>query len=185
MNWKLLAFAAFGALALSSPCAAQTAAPIQKSLVPPGLSADRAALTPMDYIEIQQLYARHSIALDTGDGAARGALFTPDGSYSNMMSGHKARRRDELIAGTNAYGNVGERHLITNLIITPTKDGADGFAYLAMISADGKVHTGFYNDKLVKTAEGWRFGARVGWYDTDPDSPYLARKKATAPAKPD
>lgn len=184
MNWKLLAFAAFGALALSSPSAAQTAPP-QKSLVPPGLSADREALSPMDYIEIQQLYARHSIALDTGNGAARGALFTPDGSYSNLMSGHKPRGRSELIRGTNDYGNVGERHLITNLIITPTKDGADGFAYLAMISADGKVHTGFYNDKLVKTPEGWRFGARVGWYDTDPESPYNAGKKAPAPAKPD
>ncbi len=184
MNWNLLAFAALGVLALSSPCAAQTAAPPQKSLVPLGISADREALTPMDYIEIQQLYACHSIALDTGEGAARSALFTPDGSYSNLMSGHKPRSRSELVRGTNEYGNVGERHLITNLVITPTKEGADGFAYLAMISADGKVHTGFYNDKLVKTSEGWRFAARVGWYDTDPDSPYISHKKAEPPAKP-
>jgi hypothetical protein len=176
----VLGFVAAAMLALSNPCEAQSA---QKSLVPPGITADRTALTPQDYIEIQQLYARHSVALDNGDGAARGALFTPDGSYSNLMSGHKPTPVSELVRATTARGNIGERHLITNLIITPTKEGADGFAYLTMISADGKVHPGFYNDKLVKTPEGWRFAARVGWYDVDPDSPYIPRKKAEALAK--
>ena len=41
-----------------------------------------------------------------------------------------------------------------------------------MIDPEGGVHTGFYNDKLVKTPEGWRFVGREGWYDIDPDSPY-------------
>jgi hypothetical protein len=184
MNRYWLAFAALGVLALSSPCAAQTGAQTQNPLVPLGVTADRGALTPMDYIEIQQLYARHSIALDLGDGAARGALFTPDGFYSNLPSGHKPRPRSELARDTTARGNVGERHVISTLIITPTKEGADGFAYLTMINSAGKVHSGFYTDKLVKTPEGWRFAARVGWYDVDPASPYIARKTAEAPAKP-
>ena len=183
MNRYLLALTV-GFLTFSHLGAAQLGMPTRRSLVPSGVAANRAALTPMDYIEIQQLYARHSIALDMGDGTARGALFTRDGSYSNLMSGHKPTPRSELVRATIARGNIGERHLITNLIITPTKEGADGFAYLAMVNAAGKVHTGFYNDKLVKTPEGWRFAARVGWYDVDPDSPYLSRKQAEALTKP-
>jgi hypothetical protein len=178
MKKIFLAFMAAASLAIATPVMAQTAAP--KSLVPAGITADRNALTPQDYIEIQQLYARHSVALDNGDGAARAMLFTPDGSYSNLMSGHKPTPVSELARATTARGNIGERHLITNLIITPTKEGADGFAYLTMISADGKVHPGTYNDKLVKTPQGWRFAARVGWYDVDPDSPYISRKQVEA-----
>jgi hypothetical protein len=153
-----------------------------KSLVPPGLIADRTALTAMDYIEIQQLYARYALSLDMGDGAARAATFTTGGYYANLPSGHKPVYVDELVERTNATGNNGERHLVNNIIITPTKEGADGFAYLTMISRDGKAHTGFYTDKLVRTPEGWRFVGRHGWYDIDPDSPYKPQAKAPASA---
>ncbi len=138
MNRCFLAFLAICSLAMSNPCAAQTADKSQKSLVPPGVIADRNALTPMDYIEIQQLYARYALSLDMGDGAARAKTFTTGGYYSNLPSGHKPVYVDELVKRTNATGNNGERHLVNNIIITPTKEGADGFAYLTMISRDGK-----------------------------------------------
>lgn len=147
-----------------------------KSLVPQGVIANRDALTAMDYIEIQQLYARYAAALDFGDGAARATTFTTGGYFANLPSGHRKMYVDELVERTNAKGNDGERHMVTNLIVTPTKEGADGFAYLIMIDRAGICHTGFYNDKLVKTPEGWRFVGRVGWYDTDPDSPYRPRE---------
>ncbi len=151
----------------------------KQSLVPPGLIADRSALTALDYIEIQQLYARYALALDLGDGEARATTFTTGGYYANLPSGHRPVYVDELIKRTNATGNNGERHLVSNIIITPTKEGADGFAYLTMISRDGLAHTGFYDDKLVRTPEGWRFMGRNGWYDIDPESPYGPR--ATGP----
>jgi hypothetical protein len=149
-----------------------------KSFVPPGLLADRAALTAMDYIEIHQLYARYALALDLGDGAARATTFTTGGYYANLPSGHRPVYVDQLVERTNANGNSGERHLVNNIIITPTEEGADGFAHLTMISRDGKAHTGFYNDKLVRTPEGWRFVGRHGWYDIDPDSPYRPRDES-------
>jgi hypothetical protein len=148
------------------------AAEAAESFVPPGLIADRSALTAMDYIEIHQLYARYALALDLGDGDARATTFTEGGYYANLPSGHEPVYVDDLVKRTNTNGNTGERHLVNNIIITPTAEGADGFAYLTMISRDGKAHTGFYNDKLVRTPDGWRFVGRHGWYDIDPDSPY-------------
>lgn len=183
MNQRSLALLAVASLAISTPGVAQTAAKAEKSLVPLGMIADREALTAMDYIEIQQLYARYATALDLGDGAARETTFTPEGYYANLPSGHKPVPVKELVRRTTATGNVGERHLVSNLIITPTKAGADGFAYLIMINREGKVHTGFYNDKLVRTPTGWRFVGRHGWYDIDPISPYRPQPEASAPTE--
>lgn len=175
MNRCFLGILAAGIMATAQPGAAQAAddsAKAEKSLVPLGLIADREALSAMDYIEIQQLYARYAAALDFGDGEARRATFTPEGYYSNLTSGHTPVPVQELARRTTANGNNGERHLVVNLIVTPTAEGADGFAYLIMIDPKGGVHPGFYEDKLVKTPEGWRFVGREGWYDIDPASPY-------------
>lgn len=187
MNRHFLAFLAAGGLAASMPCAAQITEAGAKSLVPQGMIADRAALAAADYIEIQQLYARYAASLDFGDGAARETTFTPEGYYANLPSGHKPVPVKELVRRTTAAGNVGDRHMVTNLIITPTKEGADGFAYQLYVNRQGKAHTGFYIDKLVKTSEGWRFAGRHGWYDIDPASPYRAKPEgdAKAPAKAD
>ncbi len=71
MNRRSLDLPAASSLAMADAGAAQPAAAaapnsagqtadqsaVENSLVPPGLIADRTALTAMDYIEIQQLYA--------------------------------------------------------------------------------------------------------------------------------
>jgi hypothetical protein len=158
-------------LALSGAASAQ-----QPSLVPQGMLADRKALSAMDYIEIQQLYARYAAALDFGDGAARATTFTKDGVFLNLASHHKPEPLDAVVKRTTAHGNVGDRHMINHLIITPTKDGATGFAYILKVDRNQKVFTGFYNDILVRTPDGWRFKQKEEWHDTEPDSPYRAMK---------
>ena len=49
-----------------------------------------AKLATQDYIDIQQLYARYNIAIDTGDGEGWAATFTPDGVFNNTNKGHDA-----------------------------------------------------------------------------------------------
>src|SRR6478736_340070 len=173
MTWRALAFIVAG-LAISGPCAAQT------SLVPKGVLADRNALTAMDYIEIQQLYARYAAALDFGDGAARATTFTADGACYNLASHHRPEPVADVVKRTTAHGNVGDRHMISHLIITPTKAGANGFAYILKVDRNQKVFTGFYTDTLVRTPDGWRFKTKEEWHDTEPGSPY----RATAEDKP-
>ena len=163
-------------LVLAAGLAIPGAAPAQTSLVPKGMLADRSALSAMDYIEIQQLYARYAAALDFGDGAARATTFTSDGVFHNLASKHQPEPVAEVVKRTTARGNIGDRHMIDHLIITPTKAGANGFAYILKVDRQGKVFTGFYNDTLVRTADGWRFNKKEEWHDTEPNSPYRATK---------
>jgi len=173
MRWRSLAV-------MAASLTMGTMATAQVSLVPQGMLADRKALSAMDYIEIQQLYARYAAALDFGDGAARATTFTVDGVFRNLASHHKPEPVASVVARTTAHGNVGDRHMISHLIITPTKEGANGFAYILKIDRDQKVYTGFYDDTLVRTPDGWRFKSKEEWHDTEPDSPYRATAGASA-----
>jgi hypothetical protein len=62
------------------------------------------------------------------------------------------------------------RHLHSNLKLVPTAEGADGHVYVVQIDITAKpisVATySRYDDKLVKTAEGWRFKSRQRSPDT-------------------
>ncbi len=121
------------------------------------------ALTTEDYIEIQQLYARYSFAIDSGDAEAYAATFVPDGSFAG--SRRKITGHDALVAFVNNYRDVTkgtrQRHWISNLLINPTPEGASGAAYLLMVDVSVRppviVEAMKYNDRLVKTALGWRF----------------------------
>lgn len=125
-----------------------------------GQGAD-GSLTATDYIEIQQLYARYARALDLGDPEAWADTFTPDGVFRD------AAGREELIAyAENSYGRrqgTG-RHWNSQLVVTPTAEGADGSAYLLLLTVGtqppGIGLAGLYSDKLVKTSAGWRFKSR-------------------------
>jgi hypothetical protein len=71
------------------------------------------------------------------------------------------------------------RHIVTDLLLTPTANGATGFAYTVVIN-DARPQpqdrlkgiSALYHDQLVKGAGGWRFAARKLWNDEDPATPY-------------
>ena len=128
-------------------------------------------LTTQDYIDIEQLYATYNHAIDSGDGEAWAATFTPDGTF-NKFTG-----RDQLVGFIQQWkekmngGN--RRHWNTNLRIEPSKDGASASVFLMLVdvSTKGIVATGMYNDTLVKTAGGWRFKPRQTKMDAPPAAP--------------
>ena len=134
-----------------------------------GNAAHASAFTADDYIAIQQLYARyaHTVDLDP-DGEAWAATFTPDGAHGDHIVGHKAlveyariRRTRGLLDGPNM------RHWNSQLVITPTPEGADGSCFLLLVSVGNRedppklLATMTYHDKLVKTQDGWRFKKRT------------------------
>jgi hypothetical protein len=145
-------------------------------------------LSPADYIEIHQLYAKYSFALDLGDGDGRAATFTADGTFKAALTNHKPDNVQTLRERTRLLGNQGRRHLMMNIVITPTPEGAAGRAYAVILGPAGQEaddrslegKSGFYIDTLVKTAQGWRFRTREFWRDTDADSPF----KRGAPPPP-
>lgn len=137
------------------------------------LSAQKSAgkLTADDLVEIQQLYAKYNWALDSGDSEGYAATFTPDGVFNNN-AGHDAivKFADTFHAGLGAH----VRHWNTNLLITPSPDGAHGQVYLVLVDFGTKpatiVTSASYSDDLVKVAQGWRFKKRATKGDTAPAS---------------
>ncbi len=111
------------------------------SLLPmPGLAA---ALSPQDYMDIQQLYARSAAEADAGRWT---------------------------------------RHMVMNVLLTPDGNGAHGVAYALTVGDTHpqpqnlmKITSAMYDDRLVKSASGWRFAGRHLWQDEDPATPFQNR----------
>ncbi len=133
-----------------------------------------AALTTLDYIEIQQLVRKYTWAMDSADdfGYAYADLFTPDGVFMAMNQGATGRSyagRDELatIGRGGTRGPNHQSHFVMNHVITPTAGGATGKAYVVVLDVgivgtpNGVNHGGHYDDVYEKTPVGWRFRKRT------------------------
>lgn len=130
------------------------------------------ALTARDYLEIQQLVARSSYALDSvaenGDAYAR--LFTADGVLRTSSS-PEVKGRDRLAAFARAdvknQGPLWVHDFVTNHIIQASPQGATGRVYVVGIeiaegSNPGVIRSGgHFEDVYAKTAEGWRIKMRT------------------------
>jgi hypothetical protein len=167
----ILAGAAFGLGLMAAPMAGQAATP------------SKPHLSTQDYIDIYQLYAAYAYALDTGNGPARAAVFVPDGVFRSNQSNEQPVTIPDMAKKTTETGNVGDRHLQYNIMITPTAEGADGQCYVLIVRGalgkDGAFRASpeMYKDSLVKTKAGWRFKTRQVWSDSSPESPYFPKKK--------
>jgi SnoaL-like domain len=141
------------------------------------------SLTAQDNFEIQQLYAKYNIAIDSGDAEGYAATFTPDGTF-NSMTGHDAlvnfvkTWREKLNGATRKHWN-------NNLQITGNSKEASGFVYLMLLDLSTKpvsiLATATYTDSLVKTKDGWRFTKRKTASDVVPAAPPAAPTGPTAP----
>jgi hypothetical protein len=148
---------------------------LPQAAVTPG-SRPAMQLTALDYIEIEQLNRKYAWAIDTcaNDGFEYADLYVPDGTFIDGQTGRRWQGREQLAeaAGGNGRGCPFVRmplsHVILNLIIDPTPDGAVGKSYLVYPGKNGQFadekhhgHDGGYQDVYVKTAGGWRYKERV------------------------
>ena len=126
-------------------------------------------LTAVDYLEIQRLVASYGHALDNGlaqtdNGPAYAGLFTPDGVAFRRLKGFEPLA---AIARAQPHGPKYSRHMLMNVTIAPSPEGATGEQYLAVIDPPeggkpGRLFLGgHYEDIYVKTAEGWRYKSRT------------------------
>lgn len=136
-------------------------------------SSSTDALSAQDTIDIQQLYARYNIAIDSGDGQGWAATFTPDGVF-NAISGHDALA-EFVKTWREKLNGASRRHWNNNLQITGNSKEASGFVFLMLIDVSTKpisiVGTATYSDSLVKTKDGWRFTKRTTKSDIAPAAP--------------
>jgi hypothetical protein len=123
-------------------------------------------LSTQDVLEIQQLGAKYAYGLDTGadNGNYYANVFTVDGSFGDTVG------REKLAALAREGGGRlklrGYQHIVTNVIVEPTAEGAAGSQYIQVLTVGGNGkppmidHGGRYEDVYVKTAEGWRIKSR-------------------------
>src|ERR1700733_1759333 len=164
MRKKLVAAICLGMLALVVVLAERKAA---------GSSTKPMGLTAEDYIEIQQLTARYGYAIDkcTNSGYDYADLYTPDGVFSvadengvPATARFEGRDRLAVAAGGGKSGcgdpkTVPDRysmsHMVANLVITPTPEGATGKSYLLVVG---------FGDPTAKQAAPVK-AYEWGWYD--------------------
>ena len=119
------------------------------------------SLSAQDMAEIQNLYARYNLMLDSGDAEGWADTFVEDGRFGNSQG------RAALIEFAENFheSNPQSRHWNTNLHVTATSEGAEGTTYLMLYNAGVRppsvIASGIYEDVLVRTPQGWRFQSRV------------------------
>ena len=154
--------------------AALTALPVLRAQDAGRRAAGGPALTPQDYLDLQQLVARYAYALDSGadNGNAYADLFTADGEF--VLPDRTVKGRTALAAFGRAGFVDGKKpangvsHFIMNHVIEPSSAGATGKEYVVLVNIgqDGKPGGefsnvgGHYEDVYVRTSQGWRFQRR-------------------------
>jgi len=154
-------------------------------------------LDAQDYVEIRQLIDGYSRVLEncTNNGGDYANLYTADGTFGVSQtwgSGAKVwfRGREQLARaggggpnGCRPPGPNPEYHIVANVFITPTPDGAKSTSTLLTIQNKTTEHgdpihwEGGYEDTYAKTPDGWRFKSRVHvwsevkWTDRPEDMP--------------
>jgi hypothetical protein len=126
----------------------------------PDLATDRDA--------IRDLLTRYTYNGDRGRVADLAACFATDGVLEFL--GNRCLGPDAIVArltsGEPDARRTFVRHHIANPLIDIESDTATARSYFAVTSNAGPDHSGTYDDKLVRTAQGWRFAyrrVRIDW----------------------
>lgn len=118
---------------------------------------------------------------DAQDWAATAALYTDDAVFRRPSGGDAIVGREAILASFLARPPRAQRHVIANIVVDVVGPG-EATAFSAIVLYQGDVTTdgtlpvqaanspliGWFRDRIVKTAEGWRFAERRGGLDFRP-----------------
>jgi uncharacterized protein (TIGR02246 family) len=135
------------------------------------IATETAELSAEDRLEIQQLIARYSFYEDSGQAESYASLFTSDGTFfgggDKTVTGREAlarfaRERWETRPQVRKW-----THWVSNIVITPTPDGAEAKSYSMVVEKNGNdgndykiVKTSGKHDELRREDGSWRFHVR-------------------------
>ncbi|MEX2031233.1 MAG: nuclear transport factor 2 family protein [Dehalococcoidia bacterium] len=117
-------------------------------------------LTTDDRLAIQDLAARYNTAIDSGNGDAWAATFTPDGTFESGGRTHQGT--DALATFANGFAErmAGARHWNNNLVIEGDGDQATLGCYLLLMKGGQVLTSARYEDTLRRVDGAWRFASR-------------------------
>jgi hypothetical protein len=122
-------------------------------------------LTADDIVAIHQLVALHGHLVDARELHRLDELFTPDAVYDVTAMGQgtvrgigEFRELSESFA-EDERNPVG--HHVTNIVVTEGPDGSASVRSKGIgVLRDGRTGSVVYDDRLRRTADGWRIAAR-------------------------
>jgi 3-phenylpropionate/cinnamic acid dioxygenase small subunit len=134
-------------------------------------------ITVEDRLMIQDLISRYGRTYDDRDAEGWAALFTDSAPMPIYIAGKLTRelntneeRKKWAQSRFDTFDNDGvfkTRHFQTNTLLTQRDDGAVEGTTLFLVTfqyaaetTPRPIHTGMYQDRFVKTHEGWRFAKR-------------------------
>lgn len=129
------------------------------------------SLSLADRLDIDDLYTRFNVTVDSGADEQWVQTFTADGVFtaSREVRGHDdlrdfRRERHALAAEQPHYGG---QHWTTNLMLFPhSDDEVEAVSYLLRAGRHRDdespvlMSVGRYHDVLARTPQGWRFASR-------------------------
>jgi uncharacterized protein (TIGR02246 family) len=117
-----------------------------------------------DLEAIRDLARRYAHCVWKKDAAGCAALFTEDCEMDPGLGGRVLKSREEMV---RAYAPTFERSdlqpFVHNHVIELDRDTATGTVYLdlrATMGGKAMIGSGHYDDRYVRTSEGWRFHSR-------------------------
>jgi uncharacterized protein (TIGR02246 family) len=117
-----------------------------------------------DLEAIRDLARRYAHCVWQKDAAACAALFTEDCEMDPGLGGRVIHGREAMIkVYTPTFERGDLQPFVHNHVIDLNGDEASGTVYLDLrATMDGKamIGSGHYNDRYVRTSEGWRFSSR-------------------------
>jgi hypothetical protein len=122
------------------------------------------ALPADDVLEIHRLVALHGHLIDSGDLDRLDELFTPDAVYDVTAMGQGVLRGiAEFRAASEAFADdernpVG--HHVTNVVLDRVANEVSVRSKGIGVLRDGRTGSVVYDDRVVRTAGGWRIAER-------------------------
>ena len=132
--------------------------------------------------DCERLIKRYANLNDAQDWPAVAALYTSDARFARpSQPGAFIEGRGAILASFLARPARAQRHVIANVVVdVEDADHARAFSVIVLYQGEpapeGELPAmdsrsplvGTFTDKLVRTAEGWRFAERVGSLDFRP-----------------
>jgi hypothetical protein len=117
-------------------------------------------LSTDDLMEIQQLLARYAVHITRGDLDGVIAVFTPDGTYSAFGDTYALDEFPALVAAAPKGLFLTGTPVIELSDDEPTHaTGTQPLCFIDHASHDMRI--GYYNDRYVRTIDGWRLRTRA------------------------
>jgi uncharacterized protein (TIGR02246 family) len=116
---------------------------------------------------IEELIIGYAALNDAADWDAVAALYVPDGRMSRPVAPDDfIEGRDAILAAFKARPPRTTRHICANIRVQVDGDRATAESQIMLFTTkDAPPLVGSYQDRVVRTADGWRFTERRGSMD--------------------